>query len=174
MSVSKSTEKKMLTANEFELVSKTHHPDITELAGDELGELARRLRDYRNKARDVARQQRREMRGKADPRGARPARDNTGTKMKGQIFTDALQRVNREMGRLEQAARRENQGEITRRALALKRANQVRHHPAAGPAGSSGMQPVANQGPTVEADPREIGRVSQFVKSDQARRDSGA
>jgi hypothetical protein len=71
MSLSKAQEKRMLTADEFETVSRTHFPEIRDLTRKDLSDLVRRLRDHRDKARDVARQQRREMRGKAEPRGAR-------------------------------------------------------------------------------------------------------
>ena len=111
------------------------------------------------------------MRGKAEPRGTRPAKDNTGTTIKRQIFASALRRVNREATRIGKAQARASQSEIARRALELKRANRMRHHPSAGRTAGEGMRSIPNQGPTVEADPREIGRVSQFVKAGQARRD---
>jgi hypothetical protein len=34
------------------------------------------------------------------------------------------------------------------------------------------MRSIPNQGNTVQVDPREVGRVSQFVKNAQASRDS--
>lgn len=171
MSIAQSDEKRMLTAAEHDAVSKTHYPAISELSKEELAQAVRLIRDYRDKARDVSRQQRREMRGKAQARGARPARDNTGTEMKASIFAAALKRLNRELRRLEQAERRTDQVEIARRALEMKRANRVRHHPSAGRTASGGMQPTTNPKRTVDADPREVGRVSQAVKAGQARRD---
>lgn len=171
MSLPIATEKRMLTEAEFEAVHRTHFPQIAELSKDELDRTARLLRDYRNKARDVARQQRREMRGKAQPRGARPASDNTGTSLKKQIFSGALKRVNSERARIEQAARKESQSEIMKRALEMKRANRLRRHPRAGRTADHGMRPVPSQMPPEITDPREVGRVSQFVKQDQARRD---
>lgn len=67
-----STEKRMLTATEFEVVERTHYPAILELPEENLSEIVKLLRDYRDKARDRARQQRREMRGKSQPRGRSP------------------------------------------------------------------------------------------------------
>jgi hypothetical protein len=171
MSLPIATEQQMLTQPEFEVVRQSHYPEICSLSKDELAATVRRLRDYRDKARDVARQQRREMRGKAAARGARPATDNSGTLRKKQIFAGALRRVNREIKRVEEDERRASQSEIARRALELKRANRVRHHPSAGRTARRGMRPVPNQTPPGIADPREVGRVSQFVKADQARRD---
>lgn len=172
MSVAIRDERRLLTEAEFETVQPTHYPDICRLSRDELVALAGRLRDYRNKARDIARQQRREMRGKAAARGARPAADNTGTARKQTIFSGALKRVSRELKRFEKAEARESQGDIALRAFELKRANRVRHHPGAGRGEGAGMRATPNRDRTVTPDPREVGRVSQFVKSGQARRDS--
>jgi hypothetical protein len=112
------------------------------------------------------------MRGKSEPRGIQPTRDNTGTEMKRRILASALKRVNRELARFAAAERTPSQAEIARRALDLKRANRVVHHPRAGRSGHGGMTPKPSTRPTVESDPREIGRVSQFVKNAQAKRDA--
>lgn len=174
MSIAISTERRLLTEAEFGLVAQTHYPQICGLGQDELGALARQLREYRRKAQSIARQQRREMRGKAEPRGTRPARDNSGTTVKAQILSDALQRVNSERARQRRAEARASQSDYARRALELKRANRVLHHPQSGRTAGRGLQPNPSERRTVESDPREVGRVSQFVKAAQARRDSRA
>jgi hypothetical protein len=43
------------------------------------------------------------MRDKAEPRGAKPAKDNLGTVAKAQALRDALDRVEAELGRREGA-----------------------------------------------------------------------
>ncbi|MGZ9033107.1 MAG: hypothetical protein ACXW25_01670 [Rhodospirillales bacterium] len=172
MSISAADEKRLLAADELELVTRSHYPDISTLDRAELGEMAKRLRNLRDKARDVAHRQRREIRGKSDPRGTRPARDNTGTEMKRRALGNALKRVNRELARLAAADRKPPQAQIARRALDLKRANRIVHHPRAGRGAHGGMTPKPSSRATVESDPREIGRVSQFVKNAQAKRDS--
>ena len=146
-------EKRILTSAEFDAVSRSHYPAIGELSQGELVELAKRLRDYRSKARDIARQQRREMRGKAEPRGVQPVRENAGAERKRQVLAGALKRVNRELGRFAKAEK--SQGEIGRRALELKRANRVRRHPPAGRTASLGIQPATNEMPPSDGDPRE-------------------
>lgn len=170
MGISVSDEKRILTQDEFEVVARTHHPAINELDRAQLGEVAKRLRTFRDKARDIANRQRREMRGKAAPHGARPARDNSGTQRKRRVFAAALKRVNREVGRFDAAERKPVQADIARRALELKRASRVPQRPATRTAGE-GPTAKPSDRPTVESDPREIGRVSQFVKNAQARRD---
>jgi hypothetical protein len=172
MSIPVSKERKILTEAEFEAVRPSHYPDLRDLSRDDLIGATKRIREYRDKARDVSRQQRREMRGKADPRGSRSAADNSGTLVKKQVLSGALKRLNKEIRRRRQAERRESQGDIARRALELRRANRVRHHPGAGRTAGTGMRSTPNEGPTVETDPREIGRVSRFVQDAQARRDS--
>jgi hypothetical protein len=171
MSVPKDTEKKMLTEAEFDAVEKTHYPALGALSKEELAEIVRRIRTYRNKARDIAHQQRREMRGKGQVRGARPATDNTGTSIKRQIFANALKRANRAFERLEAAENKPSQAVLARRALAMKRANMVRHQPDPGRTAHGSGQPNPSQRRTVEVDPREIGRVSDFVQRAQAQRD---
>jgi hypothetical protein len=172
MSIPISTEKRMLTATEFEVVEQTHYPAIFELSKDTLSDTVKLLRNYRNKARDRARQQRLEMRGKSEPRGSIAARDNTGTERKGEIFASALKRVNRELSRIRKAESRKVQGEYARRALEMKRRNRVRHHPSSGRTANRPMTLIENPNPTVTMDPREIGRVSQAIKVAQAQRDS--
>jgi hypothetical protein len=172
MSVPISTEKRALTAKEFEVVEQTHYPAICELSREALTDSLKLLREYRRKARDRAQQQRREMRGKAEPRGMAAASDNAGTERKGEILSGALKRVNRELARIGKAEKPDGQGDFARRALELKRENRVRHHPSSGRTANRSMTMVENQEPTVSVDPREIGRVSQAVKTGQARRDS--
>ena len=171
MSVPIATERRMLTGAEFEAVGRSHYPDICGLPREELIGVARRLREYRDKARDITRHRRRERRGKAEPRGANPAPNEAGTSVKKQIFASALKRVNREIKRAGETEARPTLAESARRALETKRANRVRHHPSAGPTASHGMRSLPNQGDTVRVDPREVGRVSQAVKAAQARRD---
>lgn len=172
MSMTAEAERRALTAAEFELVRQTHHPAIRGLSREQLGEVVRRLRDHRDRARDISRQQRRELRGKAEPRGTAPATDNSGTKLKAQMLAGAVKRANREMARFAQASKRESQAKLSRQAFEMKRANQVRHHPDPGQTAGEGMRSLPSDARTTVADPREVGRVSQFVKDAQVQRDS--
>ena len=166
MSVPTATEQRALSQAELELVQQTHYPALAELSQADLAEAARRLRELRDKARDLARQQRRELRGKAAARGASPARDDRGQALKGEILTGALKRVNRERTRLEQAAARPDQGALARRALELKRAARTRAHPSAGRSAGRGMRPIPNRDLSEAADPREVGRVTKADKAE--------
>ena len=171
MSRTIASERRMLTEAEFEAVLRSHYPEICGLPKEELVGVSRRAREYRDKARDITRHRRRERRGKAEPRGAIPAPSEAVTSMKKQIFTSALKRVKREIKRVEEDERRPTLVESASRALELKRANRVRHHPSAGRTASHGMRPLPNEGDTARVDPREIGCVSQAVRAARARRD---
>ena len=165
MSVPTSSEQRALSKDERDLVQQTHYPAICELSAGALGDAARRLRDYRSKARDTARRQRRELRGKAPARGASPARDDSGQARKGEILSGALKRINRERRRLEQAEAQSAQSEVARRALELKRANRTRRHPSAGRTASEGMRPIPNPDLSADANPQEVGRVTEADKA---------
>ncbi len=168
-------EARLLTVAEQEAVSLTQHPAIAGLSRQELQALARRLREARYRARDIARQQRREMRGKAEPRGATPARDNTGTVAKGEVLAEALERVTQELRRIRSAGQ----------ASPVSAAPAPALKPSGGPPAESKGRKAAtarptsqevrakpSKLPTVRSDPREVGRVSKAVKSAQARRDA--
>jgi hypothetical protein len=97
-------EARLLTAAELELVALTRPPEIERRSADELKAAARRLREAANRAKAIAERQQREIRGKAAPHGARPAKDNLGTIGKSQALRAALDRVEAEQRRRAAAA----------------------------------------------------------------------
>lgn len=172
MSISVATERSLLNHDEFEAIKASHYPFISSLSADELRSAARDLRQHRDKAQTIARHRRREMRGKADPRGESPVRHDAHAWQRKQVFVQAVKRLNRELSRLEAAEkRRPSLVETSRRALELLRANRTVHHPSAGRTAGLGMTAKPSDRNTVDVDPREIGRVSQAVKAAQAKRD---
>ena len=96
-------EARLLTAAELALVAVTRPPEIERQSVDELKAAARRLREAHDRARAIGTRQAREMRGKAEPHGAKPARDNLGTVAKAQALRDALERVEAELRRRDAA-----------------------------------------------------------------------
>jgi hypothetical protein len=96
-------EARLLTAAELELVAVTRPPEIERQSVDELKSVARRLREAHDRAKAIGTRQAREMRGKAEPRGAKLAKDNLGTVAKAQALRDALDRVEAELGRRDAA-----------------------------------------------------------------------
>jgi hypothetical protein len=172
MSAPIATERRILTDSEFDAVSRSHYPAISKLDRPGLVALARTVREFRDKARDVSRHRRRELRGKAEPRGAGAARDESGLGRKKQVFVSALKRVNREMTRQTELARPRSQGELSQEALAMHRASLLRHHPAPGRTADEGMRAVPSGRRRTRVDPRKVGSISQANKNAQARRDS--
>jgi hypothetical protein len=164
-------ERQVLSAEEIALVEASHHPRLGDLPDKELHELRKHIRDRRDRARDIAARQRREMRGKADPRGARPAADNTGTREKRDVLAAAMQRINREAARRESKAARDAMKDSIARALAMRRARDAK-------AARPGTQ-TANEGMRVKGSARafernraKLGAVSQHNKNMQAKRDA--
>jgi hypothetical protein len=160
-------EDRLLSVEEREMVVQTKSPALEELSKEELQALAKRLRSARDRARRTGHRQKREIRGKADPKGVLPARDNAGTEAKVQVLVEAVNRVSGALRKLNEPS----QAELTRKAAERKRAAAVPQHPGPGRTASKGMQPKMSRRPTVKTDPREIGRVSQAGKIAQAKRD---
>ena len=92
-------EARLLSGAELELVAGTRPPEIERQSVDELKATARRLREAHDRAKAIGTRQAREMRGKAEPRGARLAKDNLGTVAKAQALREALDRVEAELSR---------------------------------------------------------------------------
>lgn len=167
MSEHSSADDRLLSASERELVASTQQPALGQHSKDELKAIGGRLREARDRARSIARQQQREMRGKSEPRGAAAARDNTGTTAKADVLVAALKQVTLALRRLNTPT----QGAMAKKAMAAKQAAQVQHHPEGGPTASAGLKAKPSRKPTVRMDPREVGRVSQAGKKAQAKRD---
>ena len=92
-------EARLLSGAELKLVGVTRPPEIERQSVDELKSVARRLREAHDRAKAIGTRQAREMRGKAEPRGATPTQDNSGTVAKAQALRDALDRVEAELSR---------------------------------------------------------------------------
>ena len=99
MSVQRDVERRLLAASELEDVAATRYPRILELSRAELQAVLRRLREQRDRAQGISRQQRREMRGKSDARGTSAARDDRGSVGKAQVLAQAVKRANTELVR---------------------------------------------------------------------------
>lgn len=143
MSLSAKALTRLLDKGELDLVGRTRRGKLATESDADLRDLARNLRERRDRARDIARQQRREFRGKAPPQGTRPASDNHGTKAKADALTVALKRVGAEQTRRAEKLKAPSQRSLARKALALKQRQNGRERPASRTAGK-GMRPVEN------------------------------
>jgi hypothetical protein len=175
MSIPCKTEQSVLSSQEeFEIVRTTHHPEIYALDGKELHALRVRLRALRAKARTLARQKQREMRGKADERGRSFPGNAEQPLIRKQVFANALKRVNKEIDRLRKFEARTAHMEAARRAFALSRSEKFIEYAGASKTGREGMHPqVIRRWHTIV--PRsKIGSVTKATKVSQAIRDSRA
>jgi len=172
VSVQRDVEARLLTEQERGDLEASRYPNILHVPRPELLALIKRLRADRDRAQTIGRQQQREMRGKADARGASPARDNMGTMQKAQVLAQAVKRVNKELVRRDTPEPAPSQGELARKAFDMRQATRAAQHPSAGLNSGAGMRSTPSQQRTVRMDPREIGRVSQATKVAQAKHDN--
>ena len=166
-------EARALAADELELVEKSHHPQVQDLSEAELSDLVRLLRERRDKAQAAASRQRREMRRKADPKGARPSADDTGTRRKTEVLATAVRRLNGERDRRRRQAARAELAANARAALALRAASDggKASAPASRSAGK-GMRAKESTRAKKAVPGAKVGSVSQQNKRAQAKRDA--
>ena len=167
-------ESQLLSKDELALIEKTHNPQLAKISDGDLSKIHKLLRDRRDKARDTADRQQREMRGKSDPRGVRPARDNTGTHSKKDLLGQAIFRLDEEVKRREHSSSRQPMIDSAKRALEMRSANEDKTanlQPVSVPQ-SRKTRPKKAQIPTrAPKNPAMIGAVSQRTKNMQAKRD---
>lgn len=170
MSIATKSEMRLLTQDEAQLVAVTRREGIVSASDQELRQVVALLRERRDRARGIARQLRREMRGKAA--SARPPTDNSGNKLKARVLSCAIQRANREIARRKVQKGRGALVASARRALALKQATGAEDSVPEHRTANHGMQPNPSTRVDQIGSAMEAGRVSQFVRDAQARKDA--
>jgi hypothetical protein len=171
MSISSRSELALLTHDEGALVKSTHHPAILDLSAEDLRAHRPRLRQLHEKERTLAFQKRREVRGKAEPRGGSFPGTADRPFSRKQVFAGALQRVNKELGRIDRLAARAATAAGAHRALALRKAGEAASHPAPGRSARPGMKSKPSGRRATKVNPGKVGSVSQATKNKQAKRD---
>src|SRR5262245_4410512 len=172
MSIPCRFERSILSYDEHQIILRSHHPEIYDAGLDELKALRQRLRDMRDKERTLAREKRREARGKKTPRGASFPGTAEHPLQRKQVFAAALKRVNREIDRMHKLETRAAHVEAARRALAARRAAQFPPRPPSGDTASEGMRALPSRRRRTRVPPARIGSVSQATKNAQAARDA--
>lgn len=120
MATTRKQEERALSTDERELVEKSRPPALRSLTDSQLATLVKRMRVRRDKARTLAERQRREMRGKAAARGAKPAQADEGMRIKLTVLSAALSRLDAETKRRSRAEAKKSLVESAKKALALK------------------------------------------------------
>lgn len=172
MGVAYAAEVGLLAENEREPILRSHYPILETLSLEETRELARWLRERRDRARDILYERGRARRGRGTPRGA-PSDPDTARHManKKQVYARALKRVNARLDLLTGELRRARNAERLRAALARKRAAEP-PHPAPGVSASAGMAPKPSRKRPGIIMGQRIGSVSQATRNRQAARDA--
>jgi hypothetical protein len=172
MEITRKHEARALSKDEAELVERTHHPEVQALPDAELAELIKLIRDRRDRAQDLAKRRRREMRGKAAPQGASASRDDAGSRAKTAALAAAMRRLNGEAARRKRMASRIAMAESQRRALAMAAKAQQGAPDFNTRTAHEGMRVIEKTRIRRIGSAREAGRVSQFVRNAQAKRDA--
>jgi hypothetical protein len=169
MTTSRKSERRALSQDEHELIDRTHRPALTALKQDELSQLIALVRERRDRARDIAHRQRRQVRGKDRGKRAAPENADAGNRLKAAILGEALARLSEERSR---RTARSDLIASARKALALKRAANRQSRPPSERTASTGMTPKPKKRAKRIGSAMEAGRVSQFVRDAQAKRDA--
>ena len=169
MTTSRKTDRRALSQDEHKLIDRTHRPALTALKQDELAQLIRLVRERRDRARDIAHRQRRQSRGKDRGARAAPEHADAGNRRKAATLGEALARL------IEERLRRTGRSQLianARKALAMKRAAVRQFRPPSRRTANTGMKPQGKKRVDRIGSPMEAGRVSQFVRDAQAKRDA--
>jgi len=172
MAISTKIERSLVSHNEFETLSKTHQPALSEIDDRTLASLQKSIRDLRAKERTLVREIRRGMSGRKEARGGsfpgnaeRPARRK-------QVFAGALKRLNGELTRRRAHEARRVMKASLEQSLERKRKAQTERFPAPGRTADEGLKVKESKRSRKVLDPANVGRASATTKVAQAKKDA--
>lgn len=172
MATATATERRVLTAAEYELVVQSYVPALNALKRKELVSLVGWLR--RQSAKWRGQERRGGARGgKAATKAATalPA-SRPGQAAKLKSFTAALERATTRLDRIVAEEKRAAMKASAAKALARKQTAPVAGHPSGGRRSGKGPRPIENPKARPIAKGSKIGSISQATKNAQARRDN--
>lgn len=172
MAITRKEEDRGLSNEERDVVVQTRHPEIQNLSDDALDNLVKRLRDMRDRARSQANQQRREVRGKSEPKGAAPKSSSAGSSLKASVLAASLKRLNAELQRRAAMSRNHALVENARHALELKQHAQKNNVPYNTRFANQGMRDIPDRKAESLVRPAERGRLRKQAAVAQAKRDA--
>ena len=100
MSTSIADERRLLSADEYEPIARSHYPDLTSLPREELLELVRWLREQRRKFKGQIHHRIRRGKAAAARDAAEKPASERGLAAKKQVFARALKRANAHLDRV--------------------------------------------------------------------------
>lgn len=173
MAISRKQEERLLTEDEWHLVRKSHHPAVQDLSDADLSDLVKQVRERRDRSQSEAHRQRREMRGKAEPKGMKPTRKDTGTRAKLEILAMSMRRLNGEHARRRKMLGRIQLVENMRAALKLKNRTKIERDAAFNSRQAhAGMHSIESSKRRSLVRPMERGRLRKASAVAQAKRDA--
>jgi hypothetical protein len=172
MAISQRQEERALSADERDLVAKSHHPALQELSDKDLANLLKLVRERREKAQTEASQRRREIRGKGEAKGAERSKADEGSRLKVSVLAMAVRRVNNETERRRRMGARVDLISNARRALALKEGSESDTADFNTRTAHQGLRSVPNQRADSLINPMERGRLRKQHAVAQAKRDA--
>ena len=142
-------DERLLSKDEQELVAQTRHPVIKKLDDAELLNVIKHLRDRRNRAREFGRYKRRELRGQAAPSGltmapGSAAAESDGHRAKRTLLSAAQKRANKEAERRRATSVRSALVSNAKRALPIKKVDDIGIPRRSTGSASQDMQPIPN------------------------------
>ena len=170
MSTSIADERRLLAADEYEPIARSHYPSLANLPREELLDLVRWLRDQRGKFKGQVRRRVRSRKADAKNEADKPDSER-GLAAKKQVFARALKRANGHLDRVLAADKRAAMHAGMRAALERKR-RAPRHHPSSGRRARGGAQPIEKPKGADIVQASTVGSISQAGRVAQARRDS--
>ncbi|MDQ2634586.1 MAG: hypothetical protein M3Y78_12700 [Pseudomonadota bacterium] len=172
MAMSRKQEERALSADEWKLVQSSHHPAVQQVSDAQLRDLLKAVRERRDRAQSEVHRKRREMRGKAAPKGTQPATKDDGTRAKLGVLAMSMRRLNGEHERRRRLAARIDLVENTRNALALKKGKTDRPADFNARQAHAGMAVMENAKSKSLVRPMERGRQRKATAVAQAKRDA--
>ncbi len=172
MAITRKQENRALSSDEKELVEKSHHPTLQDIADEELSHLAKLIRERRRKASDLAHQRRREIRGKSPARGANISKADEGSHLKVSVLAMAMRRINTELERRRRMAASAKLIANARRALATKKESEKKDKNFNTRHALHGMRNIPNEKYDSLIRPSERGRLRKAASVAQAKRDA--
>lgn len=172
MAMTRKMEARALDTEERDLVDKSHHPALQELSDQDLSQLTKLVRERRDKAKTIANQRRREIRGKAAPKGATPSSGDAGSKAKLAVLAMAVRRLNSEIERRRRMRAAVAQVESARKALAMKQASTGDGAAFSSRQAHSGMRNLVSSKRDRLINPMERGRLRKAAAVAQAKKDA--
>ncbi len=172
MATATATERRVLTAAEFELVAQSYAPALDALKRKELVSLVGWLRRQSAKWRGQERRGGARTDKATKSRAAAVPASRPGQSAKLKAFTGALERASAHLERIVAEEKRAAMKASMAKALARKQAAPVAGHPSGGRRSGTGPRPIENPKTRPIVKGSKIGSISQATRNAQARRDN--